>query len=111
MESAHECKEMIDMARSISCLKENMKKRLLGFGLDESRIEEVISLFDKKNRHIDVISFIVLLERYGVARSNITSFLKEVGVDDATIINIFTKADRKKGGLVGGDITQVILEE
>ncbi|MCK4319616.1 ATP-binding protein [Candidatus Micrarchaeota archaeon] len=111
MESAYEGKEMMDMARSISFLKENMKKRLLGFGLDESRIEEVISLFDKKNRHIDVISFVVLLERYGVARSNITSFLKEVGVDDATIINIFTKADRKKGGLVGGDITQVILEE
>ena len=99
------------MARSVSFEREEMKKRLRLFGLDETHVEEIATLFAKKNRHIDVVSFVILLERYGIGRSNLTTFLKDVGIDDSTIINIFSKADFKRLGLEGKDITQVILEE
>ncbi len=101
----------VDMARSVSFEREELKKRLRAFGLDETHVEEISNLFAKKNRHMDVVSFVILLERYGVGRSNITTFLKDVGIDDSTIINIFSKADFKRLGLEGRDITQVILDE
>lgn len=101
----------VDMAKSVSFEREELKKRLRAFGLDETHVEEISNLFAKKNRHMDVVSFVILLERYGVGRSNITTFLKDVGIDDSAIINIFSKADFKRLGLEGRDITQVILDE
>lgn len=106
-----EQKESIDVARSVSFQKDSLKRRLLEFGLAEARIEEVVRLFDQKNRHLDVVSFIILLERFGVDRSNLTMFLKEVGIEDTTIINIFTMSDKRKADILDRDITQVILEE
>jgi len=100
-----------NMPRSISFKREELRTKLREFGLSEERVQEITQLFDKKNRHMDVISFVILLERYGVERREITAFLKDLGVDDATIINIFTKADFKKNQIGNREITQVILEE
>jgi hypothetical protein len=100
-----------DMAGTVSFEKEELKKKLRGYGLDEVHIEEIVELFNKKNKHVDAISFVILLERYGIARVNITAFLKDIGIDDSTIINIFSKADFKRLGIGDRDITQVILSE
>jgi hypothetical protein len=106
-----EQREEMDMARSVSFKKDNLKTRLREFGLGDARIEEVVRLFDQKSRHMDIVSFIILLERFGVERSNITMFLKEIAIDDTVIINIFTMADKRKADILDRDITQVILEE
>lgn len=99
------------MARTLSFEKDELKKKMRAFGLDEVHVEEIAEMFRKKNKHMDVISFVILLERYGIARVNITSFLKDIGIEDSTIINIFSKADFKKLGMGDKDISQVILEE
>lgn len=106
-----EQKEALDVARTVSFHKDDLKRRMLEFGLGEDRIEEVVRLFDQHNRHLDVVSFIIMLERFGIARPNITAFLKEIGIEDTTIINIFTKADKRKSGISESEITQVSLEE
>ncbi|RLE37672.1 hypothetical protein DRJ17_06055 [Candidatus Woesearchaeota archaeon] len=99
------------MARTVSFEKEELRKRMRAYGLDELQVEEISKLFETKNRHLDIISFVILLERYGLARRNITSFLKDLGLNDSTIINVFSKADFKKLGIGERDITQVILED
>ena len=104
-------KESMDMARSVSFKKDSMRRRLREFGLGETRIEEAVRLFDQKNRHMDIVSFIILLERFGVERPNLAMFLKEIGIEDTTIINIFTLADKRKADIMDKDVTQVILEE
>ena len=101
----------IDVAKTYSFEKNELKRRMRVFGLDDSHIEEITSLFDRKSRHLDVVSFVILLERYGLARSNITAFLKDIGIDDPTIISVFSKADFKKLGMEDKDITEVVLEE
>ncbi|MFA6036046.1 MAG: ATP-binding protein [Candidatus Micrarchaeia archaeon] len=106
-----EQRRMVDVAKTYSFEKNELKRRLRVFGLDDVRIEEMTSLFDKKNRHMDVVSFTILLERYGLARSNVTGFLKDIGIDDSTIISIFSKADFKKLGMEDKDITEVVLSE
>ncbi len=100
-----------NMAKSVSFEKESLRKSLRAFGLSEANVEEVSTMFSKHNKHLDVISFVISLERYGVARSNITSFLKEVGIDDSTIVNIFSKADFKRLGVEGRNMTEVVLED
>jgi DNA helicase HerA-like ATPase len=99
------------MAKSISFIKEDLRKRLRQSGLAEDKIEEITKLFEKSNRHLDVVSFVILLERYGITRSVIGEFLKDAGLDDITIINIFGKADIIKSGRSGAtDVSQVVLE-
>jgi hypothetical protein len=97
------------MAKTVFFAKEELRRRLRTFQLDEVRVAEVTALFDKNNRHIDVISFVIMLERYGVQRSDISSFLHDVGIDEGTMINIFSKADFTRLGAGSREITQVVL--
>jgi len=100
-----------NVARTVSFEKDELRRRLRAYGVTEVQLEDISNLFMKKNQHMDVISYVILLERYGLARTNITSFLKDLGIEDSTIINIFSKADFRKLGLGDADITQVILDE
>jgi hypothetical protein len=92
-------------------LKDDFRRRLRAYGLSEERIEEASRLFERNNDHVDVISFVLLLERFGVSRRDIRDFLKEAGIDDIMLINIFGKVDIKKSDFSSGGITQVVLED
>ncbi|MBI5222915.1 DUF87 domain-containing protein [Candidatus Micrarchaeota archaeon] len=100
----------VSVPRSVSFARDEFRRRLRQFGLSDDRIEELSKLFDKNNRRMDVVSFVIMLERYGIARRNVGDYLKDAGIDDATIINIFGKVDLKKSGGVGRDISQVVME-
>ena len=97
------------MAKSYKFEDGDMKQKLRNFGLSDTHIEEIAHMFDKSNKHMDAVKFTILLERYGVSRINIVSFLKDVGIDDSTVINIFTKSDFVKLGMEDKEITQVVL--
>ena len=100
------------MGKSAILLKEEFRRKLRNYGLQEEKIEEVCRTFERFNRHIDVISLVIMLERFGLERRTITEFLKDVDIDDITIINIFGKVDLKKTELSGSrEISNVILEE
>jgi hypothetical protein len=99
------------MARTLFFEKEELRKKLRMFGVDEVRIAEVSGLFDKHNRHIDVVSFVIMLERYGVQRSDISSFLHDIGLDEPTLINIFSNADFARLGMGSREVTQVVLTQ
>jgi hypothetical protein len=101
----------ISVSRSVSFLKEDFRRKLRQFGLSDDKLEQLSKSFEKGNRRMDVVSFVIVLERDGVARRNIGDFLKDSGIDDITIINIFGKVDLKKSGGVGREISQVVLEE
>jgi hypothetical protein len=101
----------VAVSRSVSFLKEDFRRKLRQFGLADDKIEELTKIFDKGNRRMDVVSFVITLERGGIARRNIGDFLKDAGIDDITIINIFGKVDMKKSGGVGREISQIVLED
>ena len=97
------------MAKTLFFAKEDLRKRLRTFNLDEMRVADITALFDKNNRHIDVVSFVIMLERYGVQRTDISSFLHDIGVEESSLINIFSKADFTRLGASSREITQVVL--
>ena len=98
------------VGKTLSFEREELRKKLRLFGLNDEKVEEITSTFDKMNRHMDVVDFVIMLERAGVERSDITGFLKDLGVEDSVIINIFTEADYKKLG-IRGETTEVELSE
>ena len=97
------------MARTLFFPKDELRRRLRAFRLDEDKVAEITAVFDKNNRHIDVISFVIMLERYGVQRTDISSFLHDIGLDESTLINVFSKADFTRLGVSNREITQVVL--
>lgn len=102
----------VSMAKSVSFLKDDFRRRLRQYGIPDDKVEEITRIFEKSSRRMDVINFVILLERYGAVRRNISEFLKDIGIDDTTIINIFAKVDLKKGsGSGAGQISEVVLEE
>ncbi|MCX6770051.1 MAG: hypothetical protein NT051_05240 [Candidatus Micrarchaeota archaeon] len=97
------------MAKTMFFAKEEIRKRMRMFGLDEMRVAEITAIFDRNNRHMDVVSFVIMLERYGVQRVDISSFHHDLGVDESTTIDIFSKADFTRLGAGSREITQVVL--
>jgi len=97
------------VARSTSFEKDELKKKLRAYGMNEEQSDEVVSFFSKKGRRMEIASFVVLLTRYGIARSNIGNFLKELGLEDSTVVNVFSKADELEMELGDDDISDHIL--
>jgi hypothetical protein len=89
--------------------RDELKKKLRSYGLSDEQTDIVVEIFMKKNRHIKAGPFVVLLERYGIGRTNITEFLKDLGLEDAVIINVLSAADSLKGQLGDQDITEYVL--
>lgn len=101
----------VSVARSVSFKKDDFRRKLRQYGVSDDKIEQFTRVFEKGNRHMDVVSFVISLERTGIARRNISDFLKDAGVDDVTIINIFGKVDLRKSGGIARQMSQVVLEE
>ena len=89
--------------------KDELRRKMRTYGLDELHVTEVCTAFDKNNRHIDVVSFVIILERYGIQRNDISSLLHDVGIDESLLINIFSKADFTRLGMGSRDVTQIVL--
>jgi len=98
------------VGKTLSFERDELRRKLRVFGLSEEKIEEITSAFDKANRHLDAVDFVIMLERYDVDRNDITGFLKDLGVEDSIIISIFSEADYKKLG-VRGESTEVELSD
>ncbi len=95
--------------RSVSFEKDELKKKLRGYGLGEEQSDEIVALFSKKGRRMEISSFVVLLSRYGIARNNISGFLKELALDDNIVVTVLSKADELEMALSDEDISEYIL--
>ncbi|QLJ52213.1 MAG: Archaeal DNA helicase HerA [Candidatus Fermentimicrarchaeum limneticum] len=82
-----------EVPKNYSFEKNELKNKLTEFGMDDIHATELITIFNKGNKHMDLLSFVEFLENNELARSNITSFLKVVGMEDSMIIDIFNRID------------------
>jgi hypothetical protein len=101
----------VSVPKSVPFLRDEFRRKLRGFGLSDDKIEELTKLFERNSRRMDVVSFVLSLERFGIARRNIADFLKDSGVDDETLINIFGRVDAKKSGGIGREVNQVYFQQ
>lgn len=94
--------------RSVSFEKDELKKKLRSYGMNEEQSDEIVVLFIKKGRRMEIAAFVVLLSRYGIARNNISGFLKDLGMDDNIIITVLSAADDLEVSLGERDISEFI---
>ena len=90
--------------------KEEFRRKLLDFGLDDKQVGEVCLEFEKNENKLNVLKFVRMLERYGFARSVIVGLLRDLGVRESDIINIFAKLQRMKLGVEADKITKLVVE-
>jgi len=101
---------MDGMNRTVSFEKDELKKKLRAYGMSEEQSDEIVALFTKKGRRMEIAAFSVLLSRYGIARNNISVFYKELGLEDSLVVGIFEKADEVEARLGNSDITDYIMK-
>jgi hypothetical protein len=99
------------MAKSYTFEKGELRKKLKLFGLSDAHLEEMMSLFDRKNKRMEVVTFVLTLEKYGASRAQISNFLEDIGIEKTTLITIFSKVDSKKAGVDDKKIQEVVLKE
>jgi len=99
------------MAEAFAFEKPALRLKLKGLGLNDVQLEEMMALFDQRSRHMDILSLALAIERYGIGRDAIYAFLKGIGVDDPTLMNVFSRADLKKAGLDEGKIQEVVFSD
>lgn len=99
------------MAQSFTFEKPALRLKLKNIGLTDVQLEEMMSLFDQRSRHMDALSFVLAVERFGIGRDSVYRFLKEAGLDDPTLINVFSRADLKKAGLDESKVQEVVFSD
>jgi hypothetical protein len=104
--------EGVSMGFAISIKKNDFREALRRkLGLSEEAVQAISSKMEKSARRMNVVDFVFELELKNAQRKQIVDLLKEWGVDDATIINIFTKVDFKKSGQKGSLPVRVLLKK
>ncbi len=98
------------MAKSYPFDKSDLRKKLKLFGLSDAHLEEIITMFDKKNKRMDVVAFVLNLEKFGVTRAQISNFLKDLGIEETTLMSVFSRTDFKKAGVDDKKIQEVVLK-
>ena len=98
------------MAKSYSFDKGDLRKKLKLFGISDTHLEEIMGLFDKKNKRMDVVAFVLNLEKFGVTRAQVSNFLKDLGIEETTLMSVFSRSDFKKAGVDDKKVQEVVLK-
>lgn len=73
-----------------------LRRILLALKVSEKGIEGLISSMEKSHRHINVVTFVSLLEKSGLERDDITNVLRRLGMDDVMISGVMGMVDEKR---------------
>jgi hypothetical protein len=76
--------------------KEQLMKMLYELGLNESQINLVKMEFEKNDGLMDAEKIVALLEKFGYSKSSVIVFLRQLGIGEKNIIQIFSLAKMRK---------------
>ncbi len=82
--------------------REQLIRMLYELGLNEGQLSIVKNELTKNDGLISAEDLVALLEKFGFAKSSIISFLREIGVDEKNLIQVFSllKMKRASKGVV-----------
>lgn len=76
--------------------RQDLRKMLIAFGINERNLESILSTMEKSHRHISAVSFAGLLEKAGLDYGKIANILRRLGLDDITVRSVLEMADEQK---------------
>jgi hypothetical protein len=82
--------------------REQLVRMLYELGLNEGQVTIVKNELTKNDGQIEAENLVALLEKFGFAKSSIISFLRGIGVDEKSMIKVFSllKMRRASKGVV-----------
>jgi len=88
--------------------REQLIQMLYELGLNEGQVRRIKNEFEGNDGLLDAEKIVSLLEKFGYSHSTIVSFLRQLGVDEKNLIEIFSLVKMRKAtkGMVN-----VVLEE
>lgn len=84
------------MPGSFSVNRLDLKKMLTSLGVSDGAAEGVIGTLNKMHRHVNVVFFVDMLEKLGLKQYDINNILRRIGIDDASIAEIFNVLDEER---------------
>ncbi|MCL5122681.1 MAG: hypothetical protein M1279_01790 [Candidatus Marsarchaeota archaeon] len=83
-------------ANTFTISRIEIRRVLLALKVSEKSIEGLIAAMEKSHRHINVVSFVSLLEKAGLERDDIVNVLRRLGMDDVMINGVMGMVDEKR---------------
>ncbi len=87
-----------------------LKKMLTSLGVSDASAEKLLATLNKMHRHINAVAFVDMLEKMGVKQYSINNILRRIGVDDATIAEIFNVLDEERIQSTFGKVVKLEIE-
>lgn len=87
-----------------------LKKVLSSLGVSDGVTEGLLSAMDKTHKHVNVITFVDMLQKIGLKQYDINNILRRVGLDDTSIAEVFNVLDEQRIQNTFGKIVKLVVE-
>jgi chromosomal replication initiation ATPase DnaA len=84
-----------------------LRKLLASFKVSDKSIDAIEENIRKLHNHINAVAFASLLERYGVDEDRIKIVFRDIGIDDVSIVNVFSIVDEQKIKATFGKVVDI----
>ncbi len=98
------------MPGSFSVNRLDLKKMLTALGISDGAAEGVLNTMNKMHRHANVVFFVDMLEKLGLKQNDINNILRRIGVDDASIAEIFNVLDEERIQSSFGKVVELTVD-
>ncbi len=83
-------------SNTFSISRIELRRILLALKVSDRSIESIISSMEKTHRHVNVVTFVSLLEKAGLSRDDISNTLRRLGMDDVNISLVLNMLDEQR---------------
>lgn len=87
-----------------------LRRIFAAYGLDEKRIDAVLSVMEKEHKHVDAVQFTNLLEKEGMSRDKIKNVLRRLNMNDILMSEVLNMSDESKISAETGRLYSATIE-
>ena len=98
------------MPGSFAVNRVDLKKMLTALGVSDGAAEGLLTALNKAHRHINAVTFVDMLQKLGLKQYDINNILRRIGIDDASIAEIFNVLDEERIQSAFGKIVKLEVE-
>lgn len=84
------------MSETYTIRREELRRILVAFKVNEKSIAKLISDMEKSHRHMNIIAFASMLEKLDINRRTMSMIFRRLGMDEITVNKVFNMVDEEK---------------
>ncbi|MFA5107908.1 MAG: ATP-binding protein [Candidatus Micrarchaeia archaeon] len=100
---------VVDMEISID--KDELSKKLWRLGCTSLQISQITGAFEQNSKSLNVDDLARLLLSYGMSRSLVLSFLRELGMHDEDLLKLFARLQARSMGVSPSQLATLVVND